>query len=280
MNKFTIYSDEELQEIQNIESVALKVILDICEEIHVQCFLIGGSALGAVRHNGFIPWDDDIDVGMLRNDYVKFLKEAPKYLPEQYYLQTPYNNKINPYFYSKLRVNGTRFVEYCNHNLKMHHGVYVDIFPFDEVPNDEEANKRHFKKAQKMLNLFVLRQSPDMSKKAETGKEKIKSLVRKIIHFSLKIIPHDYLILKIDSHIQKYNGTEQEALACLNFPIRKTEYIKKKDLYPLKKHRFGDIEIFIPNNYEIYLLTHYGDFMKLPPKDKRYGHKPYEVKLN
>lgn len=280
MNGLTVYSEEELKEIQKLESDALKVILEICRKIDVECFLIGGTALGAIRHNDFIPWDDDIDVGMIRNDYVKFLKEAPEYLPNNYYLQTPYNNKVNPYFYSKLRINGTRFVEFCNRKLKMHHGVYVDIFPFDEVPDNDEENKKHFKKAQKLLKLFVLRQSPDMSKKAKTGKEKIKAVIRKFAHVFIQIIPHDYLIFKIDDHIQKYNGTEQKAFACMNFPVWKTEYIQKKDLYPLLKHKFGNIDVMIPNNYDIYLSTHYGEYMKLPPVNKRFGHKPFEVKLH
>lgn len=280
MNGLTIYTDEELEKIQKLETEALKVILRICNMIEINCFLIGGTALGAIRHNGFIPWDDDIDVGMARSDYRLFLEKAPELLPDGYYLQTPYNESVNPYFYSKLRINGTRFVEYSNHKLNMHHGVYVDIFPFDEVPDDDSENRAHFLKTQCLLNLFVLRQSPDMSKPAETFKEKAKAFFRLLGHITIQLVPHSHFVNTIDRHIQKYNGTGQKAMACLNFPVWKTEYIALDDLYPLKKHRFGDIEALIPNNYDTYLKTHYGNYMQLPPPEKRFGHKPYEVELD
>ena len=127
MNQDTIYTSEELKQIQRLELECLHQMLDLCRKLEIEAFLIGGSALGAVRHGGFIPWDDDIDVGMTRVNYRRFLEQAPALLPSGYELQTPYNAKYNPYFYSKLRVDGTRFVEYSNHrNRKMHHGVYVD----------------------------------------------------------------------------------------------------------------------------------------------------------
>ena len=279
MNNLTIYSDEELKIIQKLELDALKVVLEVCRLIHVECFAVGGTALGAIRHRGFIPWDDDIDIGMIRDDYVHFLNEAPHYLPPNYHLQTPYDNKINPYFYTKIRIDGTRFVEYSNHRLDIHQGVYIDIFPFDEVPDNNGENRRHFKKAQRLLNLFVLRQSPDMSKVAETPKEKLKCCIRRIMHTCVQIIPHDYLVSKIDTHVQKYNGTDQKAVSCLNVPVWKAEYVKKSDLYPLQKRKFEGVDVPIPKNYDVYLRTHYGNYMQLPPVEKRFGHKPYEIRF-
>lgn len=85
MELLTIYTEEELKKIQKLETDALKIIIDICEKLEIEYFLIGGTALGAIRHNGFIPWDDDIDIGMTRNNYIRFLKEAPKYLPKGYF---------------------------------------------------------------------------------------------------------------------------------------------------------------------------------------------------
>ena len=111
MRSDQVYSYQELVSIQETEKKALAVIMDVCATLQLKYFLIGGSALGAVRHQGFIPWDDDIDVGMLREDYQRFLQEAPALLPKGFTLQTPYNEKVNPYYYSKLRVDGTRFVQ-------------------------------------------------------------------------------------------------------------------------------------------------------------------------
>ena len=279
MSGLTIYSDEELLTIQKLERDALKVIMDVCASLHIEFFLIGGSALGVVRHGGFIPWDDDVDVGMTRENYLRFLAEAPALLPAGYTLQTPYADQRVPYYYSKLRIDGTRFVEYCNHRVPMHHGVYVDLFPFDEVPDDEAENQRQFDRVQRLFRLFSFRQSPDVSMAPETAGERLRAALRRVIHCAAGLIPYRVLSERLEREITRCNGTGQSALACLNFPKRKTEYVLKKDLYPLAHGRFHELEVPIPGNYDAYLKTHYGDYMRLPPEEQRFGHKPYEIDL-
>lgn len=279
MYDLTIYTDEELKKIQKLELGCLKAIIDVCQKIGVEYFLIGGSALGAVRHGGFIPWDDDIDIGMTRKNYSKFIDMAPQYLPENYHLQSPYSSDNNPYYYSKIRIDGTQFVEYCNRKVNMHQGVYVDIFPFDEVPNNDDENRIQFETFQKLIRKFSLRQSPDVSSEPKSVEEKARSVFRKFLHRLYRLKNYEKLLNDLNNTVTKYNGTGQEAIACLNFPNRKKEYIKKTDLYPLKDIFFEDITVKIPNNYDIYLRTHYDDYMKLPPENQRYGHKPYKIYL-
>ena len=280
METLTIYTDEELKKIQQIELECLKCIASICEKLNIEYFLIGGTALGAVRHNGFIPWDDDIDIGMTRENYIRFINEAESYLPSKYYLQTPYKDTATPYTYSKVRVSGTIFMEYCNRNNKMHHGIYVDIFPFDNVPDDEEQNKRQFGRYRRLVRLFTFRQIPDVSEKPGNIKEWGYFLFRRLIFCVLQLLPYEVIFTKLNKVATHYNDKETKAIACLNFPIRKTEYILKKDLYPLQKHVFEDAKFYIPCNEDTYLKTHYGNYMELPPAEKRYGHKPYKFSLS
>ncbi|WP_270658426.1 LicD family protein [Parabacteroides merdae] len=280
MDLLAIYTEKELKEIQSIELNALEDIVRVCDELNIKYFLIGGSALGAIRHKGFIPWDDDIDIGMPREDYRKFLEKAPSFLSSNYHIQSPYNDVFCPYFYSKVRVNGTLFMEYCNRNLPIHHGVYVDIFPFDNVPDDDDKNLAQFNRVQRLIRLFSLRQIPDVSTRPIGLYQKIKAFFRKILHVSLKIVPHIILLHLLEKEFTKYNNIETKAIACLNFPTWKTEYVLKVDLYPLVKHSFGNKKFFIPHNWDNYLGTHYGDYMRLPEKNKRYGHKPYKIQLN
>ena len=274
------YSNEELKKIQSIEKEALNILAQICHEENIEFFLVGGTALGAIRHNGFIPWDDDIDIGMTRENYEKFLSVAPKKLPQKYYLQTPYSSKTTPYYYSKIRINGTKFIEYSNRNVPMHQGVYIDIFPFDEVPDKECDNLKQFNKAKNLNKLFVYRQSPDLSEKPRNFRRKIKACLRFGMHLLCKFIPYDMLLRTLEREFTKYNGTNQKAYACLNVPIRKAEYILKSDLRPIVQYEFEGMSMPIPNNWDKYLRTHYGNYMELPPKDKRLGHKPYLVDLS
>lgn len=280
MNGLTIYSDQELKKIQKLELDVLIEIIRICEELDIEYFLIGGTALGAVRHNGFIPWDDDIDVGMRREDYEYFLEKVGKMLSSKYELQTPYDKNIKcPYSYTKIRIHGTKFVEYCNRNLNMQQGVYVDIFPFDEVPDDESLNLKQFKTVQFWKKLYVIHESPDVTKQPDCLNEKMKFVIRRGLHYISKILPKKLILGKIDSVSKMYNGTGQSAVACLDFPIRKKEYVEIENLYPLKKVKFESIYACIPNNHDVYLTHHYNDYMKLPDSSLRFGHKPYRVDL-
>ena len=280
MKEIQHYSSEELKDIQQIELACLKEIICICKTIDVDYFAIGGTALGAVRHNGFIPWDDDIDIGMTRANYERFLREAPRLLPQGYYLQSPYGNDNNPYLYTKIRVDNTVFMEYSNHRLGIHHGIYVDVFPFDEVPDNEEDNIKQFIAIQRLSRLFTWRQSPDVSKPPVNMKERFKAGIRYFIHLILQGIPCGWIKQRIERISTMYNGTGQQAIACLLFPKRKCEYGKFSTFFPLIQHEFFDVSISIPQKYDIYLTSHYGDWKQLPPPSLRVGHKPYRVYVN
>ena len=281
LNQKPVYSPGQLRQIQRIELDALKELLRVCKAVEAPCFLIGGSALGVVRHGGFIPWDDDVDVGMLRADYERFLRLAPEALKPGYTLQTPYNGPRNPYFYSKLRVDGTRFVEYCNHtNRVMHQGVYIDIFPYDEVPDDEAENLRHFRRCQRLVRLFTFRESRDVSQPPAGAGERVRAVLRRGLHYGLRLCTsRRRMIEKTDRVITAWNGTGQSALACLNFPRRKCEYARREDLLPLGEGSFEGLTVPVPHNCDVYLTTHYGDYMVPPPEAERVSHLPYEVEL-
>lgn len=279
MDLLTIYSESELKRIQEIEYSVLKEIIRICDSNGIEYFLSGGTALGAVRHNGFIPWDDDIDIGMTRKNYRKFIQVAPDFLPPNLHLQTPDKNGKVPYFYTKIRIDGTLFMEYCNRNVDMHHGVYVDIFPYDNVPDDEEKNIKQFKKVQRLIRVFSLRQIPDVSEKPKSITSFVRAVIRRLLHYVAQLLPSRLLFSLLESAFTEYEDADTSSVVCLNFPIRNKDRILKEDLYPLVKHKFCDGEYNIPNNWDAYLSSHYGNYMAFPPENERYGHKPYRVEL-
>lgn len=275
----TPYTKEELKKIQGLELGMLKAVIDVCERLNIEYFLDGGTALGAVRHGGFIPWDDDVDLAMTRDHYMRFISEAQEFLPEEYTIQTSFNCRRHPYTFCKVRAAGTKFVEYCNRKLPIEQGVYIDIFPFDEAPDDERASERQHRRIQRLVRLFSLHQSHDISVEPETAAQKIKSLIRRAAYYAAQIIPYDFIIDRLYKEVTRYNGTGQKAYALLYSDERNSDYILKSDLYPLRKMKFEDIEANLPCNYDAYLRSNYGDYRKLPPEEQRCGHKPYLIDL-
>ena len=126
--------DSKLRQLQLCELEILDEFVRICEKYRLQYYLVGGTLLGAVRHQGFIPWDDDIDVAMPREDYDRFAEISVKDLAPQYFYQCP---KTDPYYfltYAKIRKNGTEVYEERFKEAKFHKGVFIDIFPLDFCP--------------------------------------------------------------------------------------------------------------------------------------------------
>ena len=279
MGELTTYSRAELETIQRIECETLAVLLDVCRKLRLPFFLIDGAAIGAVRHKGFIPWDDDLDVGMLRADYRRFLAEAPAILPSGYTLQTPYSDPHCPYFYSKLRVDGTVFMEYSNRKLKTHHGVYIDICPFDAVPDDPAADLKQYRRCRKLIRLFVLRQSPELSAPPDTAKRKAIAAVRKVLHAAMQIVPRSLIAGSIERETTRYEGTETRAVAFLHHPEQHVDYMLREELLPLSEGMFEGMTVPLPHDADAYLRRHYGDYMTLPPPEQRFGHRPWRVEV-
>lgn len=273
------YTNEELEQIKRIELDILLEIDRVCKENNIEYFLIGGTALGAIRHSGFIPWDDDIDIGMTRENYNRFNNIISKKISNQYFVQTPYSDKYSPFLYTKVRKNNTEFVEWCNRNSKMHKGIYIDVFPYDNIPDDEILRKKQFKIIQILNRIYVFKQSSDMTKRPLTKGDYLKYICRKIINILLKFIPRIFIIKKIEKEITKYSNDNTEKKACLFFPKYMVEYMDSNTLNPLKNILFEQYTFPCPNDLDTYLTNHYGDYMKLPPVEDRVGHRPFKIKF-
>ena len=155
-----VYSNEDLQLLQLCEELILKEIDKICIKHNICYFVGGGTALGLRRHGGFIPWDDDIDINMPRDDYNRFLKIAISELPDFLFLQNHNTDANFPRLYSKVRLKGTKFVEYQYRNLKMEQGIFIDIFPMDQALDNVKFLRKMDKRISKCYRLYDLRVNP------------------------------------------------------------------------------------------------------------------------
>lgn len=162
------YNDNDLRKLQLLELRILKEIDRVCRELGITYFLDSGSVLGALRHGGFIPWDDDIDLGMPRADYDRFVAEAPAFLGEEYVVSTPETNPHQAALFGKVWLRGTRFATEETIEAGFDQGIFVDLLPYDALSSDPAtaAKQRrdsacegqgHLHGVRRVLRVFVRR---------------------------------------------------------------------------------------------------------------------------
>lgn len=257
--------DISLRKLQLLE---LKILLEfkrICEEHHIQYFLMGGTLLGAVRHQGFIPWDDDIDIGMIRSEYVKFLTICNDELSEEYFLQTFESDNTYGNTFAKLRLNGTEYPEIKNKDVLYHKGIFIDIFPFDNIPANSLLRKIHLFKLMALTQMCGIKY--DYITKPST-------LGRKLSYIGLrglsKVFSKIQVIKMRENLFQKYNTRHTKF--CINGSLY---YYPSNIFDQFSELEFEGIKFPVPAGYTTYLECAYGDYMQLPPEHKRTRHTPY-----
>ena len=251
----------------------LKEFIRVCEENHLTYFACAGTTLGAVRHNGFIPWDDDIDVMMPRPDYEKLLKLQNPFSDKKYFLQTFKTDKSYILNYAKLRDSSTTYIEnfYAEHVIN--HGVWIDIFPIDGRSKKDHPSKRKAKLQNFRFWVNVFLCYPYAFKRRFRKKHFFKDLFfnfvsllvfyTNIFHYRNKLVEWWMRLTKYEE--AKYVGIYADAY--LSKAMWPKEWTNESILI-----KFEDTEIAIPKMYHEYLSFLYGDYMKLPPVDKREGH--------
>lgn len=259
--------------LREIQIAGLDVLLkfqSICNEHNWKFFLTYGTLLGAVRHEGFIPWDDDIDVWMPRKDYQEFLDYYSSHEQEFQHFKLFHANFVKNYPYAIARFSDIRyFIEYFgikDYGL----GIFIDIYPLDEIdPTDVK------------LKNTQLNRIKDLSRLTTKGKSSLKNSIKKVIKPYLLakncVISVNELIKKIDIDAQKYNGTNQEYIDVVCWEYRGEPYLKKKMLEDCIFVTFEGYKMPAPKDYKNILTANYGDYMQLPPSEKQIAHHFYKA---
>ncbi len=255
-------SNEQMERLKHVELSLLRLFLDVCERLSLRYYVIGGTLLGAVRHQGFIPWDDDIDVGMPREDYRIFLQKAPDLLPPYVFLQHIDSEPDYTLPFAKLRDSRTAFVEAALVDFDIHHGVYIDIFPLDVYP-DHGDGLLFFKK-----KLYDLRIGAAYSLQNDPLIIRLKRAVSKILCPSLK------KTVKRRERLY-HSASSGSRLANLGGAWGKREIVPASWYGQGRALMFEGLSVNAPEQYEAWLTQVYGDYMQLPPPEKR--HPQHEV---
>ncbi|WP_318766981.1 LicD family protein [Lactiplantibacillus carotarum] len=251
-----------LTPLHQVELRLMQTVINICDAEQINYFLIGGSLLGAIRHQGFIPWDDDIDIGMRRDDYQRFIAVANRHLdPEQFFLQTGASDPDYALSYMKL-LDVHTYIEEKNNVNNAFKGVFVDIFPFDKIPDDEG-----------------LRRSQMMHYRLEDA-----AILLKLNYNFVKTPLRNLLTKHTPQQLAEVNGHKQDREGYMRLYEQSDsrtyknlasqydydkEILSYQELTDLTVVPFENLQVKVPRAYDQILTQMYGDYHQLPPVDQR-----------
>ena len=253
-------SSQSVRSVQNKILETMKFIDGLCRENGIEYYIMGGTALGAIRHGGFIPWDDDLDIFMTPDQYREFKAVFEKKASDRFVLQE-WRTTPDYLEYAKVRMNGTTFIEeHFKDRKQMHHGIYVDIMILHKVPENALIQKLVYLQS-KFVTLYGLSQ--------RNWKPKTKT--QALVLGSLKLLPCKFMAKLCYRHIYKYDDRKENYKYCYWITPAKfrnglfdADFFESPVDIPFEDTVLLGSEKIIP-----YLQYRYGDYMKLPPEETR-----------
>ena len=257
--------NETLKELQACELEILTVVDAFCKKHEIRYSLYAGTALGAVRHGGFIPWDDDVDIAMLRTEFDKFCRAWEKEPVEGYYLDSILTNKYCSTCHAKVRKDGTVFLSSGEVPQKAHNGIWVDVFPIDIIPDDVTIQKEKYRKGTEIILLT----RPNYKSRHDMWKKKIMRTFMRCIPMKIRNgrIMKDHQWLVDHMHDMEIKGYSYHSMSTIqNIP----RYAFQKEMFETYTTiGFCDKSFAIVSAYDEMLKETFGDYMQLPPESEQ-----------
>lgn len=243
----------------------------ICELAGIHYAVIAGTLLGAVRHGGFIPWDDDADVAMMREDYESFCRACERYLDStRFYFQDSARTEGYRWGYGKLRRKNSRYVVCGTENQPYEQGIWIDIFPLDNIPNSLLG------RAVCNVHCFVIRKFLYSA----SGKYREKSAIKRAVYAAMEKVPLRAVLAHYNRYIRRRNRCQTQWVRILMFPTPNRQYGYLRRWYEDVAKIVFEEEVFDGiRDYDEYLTFKFGRYMELPPPEMRKQHRVSELKL-
>ncbi len=264
-------TDEELKNVQEIQKELIGEVVRICKKCGIHFNMVGGTMLGAIRHKGYIPWDDDADIGFLRTEYEKFRKVCKTELNhDKYYMQDLRDTKGYRWGYGKLRRKGTEFIREGQEFMPYEQGIFIDLMPFDNVPDQWLLRKIHFGQCFIYRKFFW----------SEVGSRIEKSIWIRAVYKVMRRVSMERLIKSYQRFIDAGQKRKTQLVRILTFPTPKGAYGYERKWYTrLSKYQYENMELPGARDYDGYLHAKYGNYRELPPIEKRKTHPISKLKL-
>lgn len=262
-------TDQDMIRLHTLELKIAGEIRRICEKEHISYFLTAGTTLGAVRHGGFIPWDEDMDLGMLREEYERFLSACQRELGEEFELQTWDTHPGYPFAFAKVRLKDTCIEEAFCREADFSHGIFVDIFPFDSAPDRPFLRKVQGLRYFLLIRLLWIKKHCGTNLKDQSPKQRLRYGLFRLLSL---LLPYGWLKERFRRVMVRYNRQTTQCLVAPGSYAYQKEMIPRKwtqelTLLPFEEDAFPTYEA-----WDAYLTHMYGDYRKLPPEEQRHKH--------
>lgn len=275
------YEPEVLEHLHQVELEILEGIAAVCAANGITWFLDGGTALGAARHQGFIPWDDDMDIGMPRSDYDRFCELAPSELPRTLRLDTPQNTPQMAGHFAKVCHRDSVFATAETIDAGYDQGIFVDIFAYDRVFDDAEQRAKQYADAKTAVRKKYLWFSGNINVPDKGLKGAAEKLACRVAHravragSSVEKLNDDFLAAALAANPDGAPLEPEHLCTELAYPY--LEPVRYDDIVPVATASFEGREYPVPRNIDTYLTAMYGDWRTLPPEEDRRNHKPQRL---
>ena len=254
------------EEVKQYQLEILDYVAQFCENNGIRYWLDSGTLLGAIRHNGYIPWDDDIDIGMLRDDYNKFMRLFNEN-NSKFKFYSFENNSEFPYPHGKVLNTDTVLYEPDKNGNKL--CINIDIFIYDNAPDDNRVVEKMYRKRDFLYRLRSLQLYRSESK------SNVKQLVCRILHSILQLFPKCFFVKYMVKNTRRFVGTETTRVGDFT---GFTRIVCSKEIFrEFAECKFEGKSYKIPIGYDEWLRAFYGDYMQLPPIEERVSHHKYEA---